>query len=36
MGEEYLLGVGSDNADLTDMQKRRILADNARRFYTLA
>ena len=26
----------ADRADLTDVQKRRILADNARRFYTLA
>jgi predicted TIM-barrel fold metal-dependent hydrolase len=26
----------ADRADLTDMQKQRILADNARRFYTLA
>jgi predicted TIM-barrel fold metal-dependent hydrolase len=26
----------ADRADLTDGQKRRILADNARRFYTLA
>ena len=26
----------ADRADLTDVQKRRILADNARRFYALA
>ena len=26
----------ADRADLTDAQKRKILADNARRFYTLA